>query len=540
MGRETFYEAQRRHRRSGWRFSFLSAVCIVLLGLPLSVVVSPFISAVGVMTLDVVDLVVPMPDPGADIGRFLDRLSEPSTTDPLVEDRPAPVPAREAVAVAVALVVPGMLLMAAAWLCVRRLFLRSGAGAVVLAAGARPPRPGDIEERQLVNLVEEMAIAAGVRPPRVMILDADVANAAVVGRSIEDATILMPRRMLDDLGRRPTGAVVADLLAVIVNGDLRIALVIASVFQTFDLVGAALTAPFSGRTRRVLWRLLRMAVRPGSQRGDGTEAHFIAVELAALAQLADDEEPGEGCVALALQFPFLVASLAFTMTRMIVGGLFVMPIMAALWRRRRLLADATAVELTRDPNALVKALEHLDRHGATVPAGPWSHLFVVGPEVGRGRAQRRFDQQRNAIWEAPRRPGESGVASVRRRTRMAMAASTAYQQEVAEADGVASTDDGSADLAGFLPTIDKRLERLAAMGAQVDSGSERLHRSGWTRPRTVFGWVVGAPFVAVLMAIVALLLLALLGCVAALIYLALLFEMLLLAPPVIVVHILLR
>jgi hypothetical protein len=43
---------------------------------------------------------------------------------------------------------------------------------------------GDLEERQLSNLIAEMAIAAGVPPPRVMVLDDDLINAAVVGRSI--------------------------------------------------------------------------------------------------------------------------------------------------------------------------------------------------------------------------------------------------------------------------------------------------------------------------------------------------------------------
>jgi hypothetical protein len=121
-----------------------------------------------------------------------------------------------------------------------------------------------------------------------------------------------------------------------------------------------------------------------------------------------------------------------------------------------------------------------------------------------------------------------------------MAASTEYQREVAESDGIASTDDNSADLAGFLPLIDKRLERLAAMGAQLDQGADRLGGTGWTKPRTLFGWLVGVPFVVILMAIVGVLLLMLLGCVAALIYLALMFEMLLLAPPVLIVHTLLR
>jgi Zn-dependent protease with chaperone function len=534
--RETFYEAQGRHRRSGWRFSLLSAVAVVLLGLPLSVVVSPFVSAAGLIALDVVDLVVPMPDPGADIGRFLERLADAeSAGDREPGEAPAvSAPAREVVAVAVALLVPGMLVMVAAWLCMRRLFLRAGAGAVVLAAGARPPRPGDLEERQLVNLVEEMALAAGVRPPRVMILDADIANAAVVGRSIDDATLIVPRRMLVDLGRRPTGALVADLLAMVVNGDLRIALVIASVFQTFDLVGAALTAPFSRRTRQVLAQLVRLTLRPRSQRGDGTDAHFIAVELAALAQLGDDEEIDSGCLVLGLQFPFLVASIAFSMTRLILGGFVVAPAMAALWRRRRLLADATAVELTRDPDALARALEHLQEHGATVPAGPWTHLFVVGPELARERSERRLAQRREEIWNGPRRPGESRAASVRRRTRTAFEASSEFQTDAAEHVGA---DDGSADLVSFIPPIGKRIDRLVALGAEPRPPAGPPSRN-W--PRNPLVLAVAVVIVAVLVAILLVIFLLLLGCLAAMIYLALLFEMVLLAPPVILVHVLLR
>jgi hypothetical protein len=49
--------------------------------------------------------------------------------------------------------------MLLAWLCVRRIFMRSASGAVVLAAQARPPDPTDVEERQLVNLVGEIALA---------------------------------------------------------------------------------------------------------------------------------------------------------------------------------------------------------------------------------------------------------------------------------------------------------------------------------------------------------------------------------------------
>ena len=70
-----------------------------------------------------------------------------------------------------------------------------------------------------------------------------------------------------------------------------------------------------------------------------------------------------------VQLPFLVASLAFTLLRLGPGALLVDPALATLWRRRRLLADATAVELTRDPGALARALAHLESaHGPAPPA----------------------------------------------------------------------------------------------------------------------------------------------------------------------------
>lgn len=550
--RETFYEAQRRHRRAGWRFSVLSTMAVGLLGLPLSVVISPFVAAVGLMTLDTVNLVTPMPDPAADIGRFLERLSD-SDTDPNPDDRDNPqVSAAEVAGVAVALVVPGMVVMGVTWLGVRRLVLRAGAGAVVLAAGARPPRPGDIEERQLVNLVEEMALAAGVPPPRVMLLDSDLVNAAVVGRSIEDATLILPRRMLDDLGRAPTGALVADLLAVVVNGDLRMALVISSVFQTLDVVGATLTAPFSRHTRRTLWRLGRLTLRRRGRRDADVEAHFVARELAVATRLGGpDETPKGGCLTTGLQLPFVVASLAYTLTRLLGAGFFVVPIMGALWRRRRLLADATAVEMTRDPDALLRAFDYLEEHATTVPAGPWSHLFVVGPEVGRERIQRRFEQRRDEIWSDERRPGESSLAAFRRRSREAIRASRELQGEMTGFDqrppeteigagiGAEADDDpgdGGDDLSGFLPRLGQRRERLAALGAQPTRTPDASPKPSWSPLVLGAGWVLGLTLGAVLLV----LFLMLFALVAGLIYLALLFELALLAPPVALVHALLR
>ena len=537
--RRTFYEMQRRHRRSGWKFTVLSAVAVLCLGLPVSVLVSPFIGGAALIVNDVVNVVTPTPDVVGEIGEAFD---DPGPGAATPESGDEPIPPATLAWLALGLVVPGMVLIVVVWLCVRRLFLRAGAGAVALAAGARPPNPGDVEERQLVNLVEEMALAAGIPPPRVLVVDSDDANAAVAGRSARDATVIVPRGLLTRLGRGPTGGIVADMLAVVVIGDLRAAMVIASAFQTFDVVGALLAAPLSRRTRRALWGTFRLALRPRSRVGDGVEEHFIAQELAYVAQLgALDEDEPKGTLVTLLTFPFLVASIAYALTRMIFGGFVVAPIMAALWRRRRLLADATAVELTRDPDGLARALRHLLDSRAVVPPGPWTHLCAIGPEVGRARAMRDAERRRDEIWGGDRRPGESRGAALRRRLREANDASTVLRGELREADEArgpdGAPDDLNHELASFLPVPDKRLARLAEMGAHVpdDPATAWTPRpvSGWAR---LAGWVIGVPLVL----LIAALFLALLGCVATFVYMALLFEMALVAPVVLVAHALLR
>jgi Zn-dependent protease with chaperone function len=543
--RETFYEAQRRHRRAGWRFSLLSVMAVLLLGLPVSVLISPFIAAVGLIGVDVANEWTPMPDPVGELGELFESTSDTGRA----AEEPVSVPGRTLLAIGLGVFVPGLVAMGLIWLCVRRLMLRSGAGAMALAAGARPPR-GDLEERQLVNLVEEMALAAGVPPPRVMVVDSPDANAAVAGRSIHDVTIIVPRGLLDQLGRQPTGAVIADMLAVVVNGDLRVALVISSAFQTFDVVGAMLAAPLSKRTRRALWRMFRLAFRRRSRRGDGREEQFLAGELTELAMLGalDDSKP-HGCVVL-IQLPFLVASMAYSLVRMLVGGLVVAPIMGAMWRRRRLLADATAVELTRDPDALATALTQLRDNGARVPPGPWTHLFAIGPEVGRERVMQSFERRRDEIWTSEE-AGESGLGAFARRTKLAISASADMHRDMSALDRPApgaqgdpeaatSSPSGAAtELAGFLPPLGQRVERLAAMGAFVraDPNAPISALEPHFNPALkAFGWVVGI----LLLVVFGLLFLALFGCLASLIYLAFLFEMLLLVPIVGIAHALLR
>ena len=56
-----------------------------------------------------------------------------------------------------------------------------------------------------------------------------------------------------------------------------------------------------------------------------------------------------------------------------------------LWRTRRYLADASSVELTRNPDALARALQCLSEDNTTFDSGGWAtHLFVVNPKGDSG------------------------------------------------------------------------------------------------------------------------------------------------------------
>ncbi len=364
----------------------------------------------------------------------------------------------------------------------------------MVAVGARPPS-ADPAEQRLVHLVAEVAIAAGVPAPRVLVVDDRVANAAVVGHSAADATIVVPRGLLDELGRDATGAVVADLLALGAGGDLRVALDVAAVLQTFDLIGAVLAAPTSLRTRRALSRFARLALHPphpGSAEA-AEEARFVAGELAAIGRGAAAAEPARGFLVGLVQLPFLVASLAFTLMRLGPGALVVDPALAAMWRSRRLAADATAVEFTRDPGALARALAHLEARGATVPAGPWAHLFLVPPGrpesgatsppaaggplagiIGEGDGDRpgagsgwhddgRMYHDGGYGREWMRTPGPLG----RMRAAAAGWAGRVAAGRWAGAPGIAQGT-AQAELVAFVPTLDERLDRLGALGAGPD------------------------------------------------------------------------
>lgn len=452
------------------------------MGVPLSAVLSPLVVAVAVLVTDLVGLVVDTPDLMAP---FRDAL-----------DGEAIDPVSVVVPLVVALIVPGAAALFACWQVVRRLLDHAGTGAELVVLGARPPAPGDREERQLVNVVEEIALAAGLPPPAVYLVDSAVANAAAVGSSPTDAAVVVSRGLLDTLGRDETQGVIAHLVGRIGNGDLGIARTIASLYFTLGLVSAVLAAPTNAAARRAIGPVLGLVIRPGTAR-----RHPERVAAASTAMLraqgggGDDTEPvTETRYRDVLTLPVLGAELAFSVNQMVMSWLMVTPLLKRAWRARSELADASAVQLTRNPDGVAKGLADLSRQGGLIPGTEtMAHLFVVGREAEERRDGARRGQVRQAEAEVRAPVADRGGAGRIR----AWATAAADQYRSLEGDQAQSEQRTRAartesPLAGFHPRLGHRLDRLAAMGATVTSDGDGPRVGPVARAVLI---VVGGPFV---------------------------------------------
>ncbi len=192
------------------------------------------------------------------------------------------------------------------------------------------------EEPVLHNVVEEMAIAAGIVKPRVFVIDTPALNAFATGMNPARSAIGVTRGLLDTLNRAELQGVIGHEMGHIVNWDIRYATAVGVIVGLIALVSdAALRALyFSNRSR-------------SSGKG-GANAVFVMLALVAFAALAP---------------------------------VFALLVQLAVSRQREFLADATSVRLTRHPEGLIAALEKL-----ATSAQPFrganratQHMFIVNP-----------------------------------------------------------------------------------------------------------------------------------------------------------------
>ena len=185
------------------------------------------------------------------------------------------------------MLLPGILFSLALWAAVNLMFHRSGTGGGVLALKAREPNPSELKELQLVDVVQEMAIAAGLPAPQVMLIDSPGANAGIIGASPEDARLIVSRTLIEDLSRDELEGAVAHLIGSIGNGDLRISMRMTAVLEACGLLTTIMNAPFGPQSRRILWRMVRYSLI--RREGDPQEAAVVADLLTRSAGLEVDD-----------------------------------------------------------------------------------------------------------------------------------------------------------------------------------------------------------------------------------------------------------
>lgn len=573
--RATFQSEQARRRRRTWRLTAVCALAAVLTGVPASLVFTPVVLTLALLLTKLAQITVGTPD---GIWNLYERALFPliDVINGYTDESPASPPLTSVLHAGLVWVVPGMAAMLVIWPALRSLFLRGGAGGALLALGARPPRPDDLEERQLVNVVEEMAIAAGLPPPKVMLLDSPVANAAAIGSDPKNATVLVSRGLLDDLDRDQTQGVLAGLIASIGNGDLRIALSIMAVYQTYGFTYALLKAPFSPNARRTLLRIARWTFAFWGRRDHAAEAEIVSGMLSRglwdsdetndFARAVDEpsDAPAPGVIRLWGLAPVLLIGLVvfavFTNTpipfEVIVGapiallillvladlryviyaggravtiallcialpyyiGAFMSqfllwfmswlalgPLLALAWRTRRYLADATAVQLTRNPSAVAGGLLALQRSGGLIPGGRWAApLFVIGNEAGTARRAPRAAER--ALED--RKSGSSALRGLWSGDPAAAGQFAKRMSEREAADGGADFSGEPGSMVSLNPSVQRRLARLRAMGADVgQTGPSQHQRSRATRvgKRVSAIGVVGVILLAILIPLAAVL-----------------------------------
>jgi len=471
VDRSSFFEQQERNRAATWRLSVVCVLAVFCTGMVLSLILAPPLYGLAILRLSLARRY------GSVSPQLWRSFQAAGNTFVAVlqhfSNHPAPLPPLDIVLyTAIGILLPGMILQLLLWLGIRAMFLRAGAGGVLLTLGAREPRLEDLKEKKLVDVVEEMAIAGGLPSPKVKLLDSAAGNAAIVGSSRQDATLVISRRLVEELDRDELQAVVGHLIASAGNGDLRIAMTMVSVYQAFGLLDTLINAPFGPHARRALWRLLRMPFRMG----DPADADEVSDWLTQGLRNSDKDDVtarmgrNKGCLSTLL-LPVVIFNASLKLTMVVLSGLLFEPAAALLWRTRRYLADATAVQLTRNPDALANALQSLRECGGLIPGGKWaSHLFIVGQEA-RGMppemARRVKEMRKSGVQPTRENMMNMALEAMAQENTSAMAGTRAARND--------ETLEGATGggMVSLHPPLEKRLKRLQAQGAHYAAGGRR-------------------------------------------------------------------
>jgi len=230
------------------------------------------------------------------------------------------------------------LIVGAIWLLIA---WNAGAGALMAFSGAKEIEKKDYP--QLFNVVEELSIAAGLPMPRVFVIETDAPNAFATGSDPQHAAVAITTGLLNKLNRDEVQGVMAHEIGHIRNFDIRYTMLMAM------LAGAIVM--LSEVFLRMMWFSGGGRSRRRSNREGGGNAQVVFMLIGIL---------------LAILAPLLT-----TLIRL------------ALSRQREYLADASAVEFTRNPGGLMSALAKISGDSAPMEVSKvTAPLYIVNPKLG--------------------------------------------------------------------------------------------------------------------------------------------------------------
>ena len=243
----------------------------------------------------------------------------------------------------------------------------AGDALVMATSGAREidlaKAPPD-QYRQFVNVVEEMRLAGGLPRPRMWVIDDSAPNAFATGRDPKHASVAVTTGLLDKLDREQLQGVIGHEMSHIGNLDIRFTLLVGVLVGSIALLAD--------------W-FLRFTFWGGGRRSG-----------------SDSDRGGGGAAAL-----IFVLALVLAVVAPLIGRL----VQAAVSRSRESLADSTAVEMTRNPLGLARALRAISDDPEVLEAAnrATQHLYIVNPI-------KSFEQRAKSLWDTHPPIGERVAA----------------------------------------------------------------------------------------------------------------------------------
>jgi heat shock protein HtpX len=252
----------------------------------------------------------------------------------------------------------------------------AGAGMVLAVSGAR--RVDHDQEPRLYNVVEEMTIAAGLgQPPAVYVIEDAAPNAFATGRDPAHAAITVTRGLLDTMDRDELQGVIAHEMSHIRNYDIRFATLVGILVGVIALIADV----------------------------------FLRSRWFGFGGRRDSNDSGNNAAAI-----MMVVAIVFA----IVAPLAAYAVQFAISRRREYLADASGVELTRNPLGLARALNAIgqDPHPLRMANRATAHLYIANPLRKTREVASLFDthpplQKRIAVLLAMAHAGPEALTPAR-------------------------------------------------------------------------------------------------------------------------------